>query len=540
MRQNEEKWQQTLLELRQECEEPPFQRVEWNVDAMDRVIEMYEAMRLYYREHRESLAEQQLYFDEQWLDRCLSEYEELYPERHKPPDFHTEMQRMFQKHYENLEKQEQYFGEKIMQQFEAYRIYKKRQHEIAQAQQEAEYQRHQRYQQELNYFKHLLKKGEFKKLVEYINQQPEDSKKWQQEITQAQQEAEYQRHQRYQQDLNHFKQLLEQGEFKKLVDYINQQPQDSEPQQHSEEKQLDSKKKRSKKRHHSKEQHPSQQQQQQPSEEQKHSKKRPGSKERHPSQQQQQQPSEEQKHSKKRPGSKERHPSQQQQPSEEQKHSKKRPGSKERHPSQQQQPSEEQKHSKKRPGSKERHPSQQQQPSEEQKHSKKQPGSKERHPSQQQQQQPSEEEQQEQPSEQQEQPSKQQEQPSEQQQSKQQKKLHFSRQKHLSLQRVSSSLEIFPDLVHDLFSINPYQGTIAPGQKQTFHVLFSPECAGKFETTLLCRIPNLKPTQKKARVILKGRAQERKSPDEPKLSALQQTEKGQGLKKHVHWKPTPE
>ncbi|KAM4775292.1 uncharacterized protein ACIQIH_010455 [Cyanocitta cristata] len=285
-----------------------------------------------------------------------------------------------------------------MQQFEAYRIYKKRQQEIAQAQQEAEYQRHQRYQQDLFYFNHLLEKGEFKKLVEYINQKPEDSEKWQQEIAQAQQEAEYQRHQRYQQDLNHFNQLLEQGEFKKLVDYINQQPQDSEPQQHSEEKQLDLKKKRSKKRHHSKEQHLSQQQQQQPS--------------------------------------------------------------------------------------------------------------------------------------------KQQEQPSKQQQSKQQK-LHLSRQKHLSLQRVSSSLEIFPDLVHDLFSINPYQGTIAPGQKQTFRVLFSPECVGKFETTLLCRIPNLKPTQKKARVILKGRAQERKSLDEPKLSALQQTEKGQGPKKHVHWKPTP-
>ncbi|XP_068876459.1 hydrocephalus-inducing protein homolog [Aphelocoma coerulescens] len=400
MRQNEEKRQQTLLELRQECAEPPFQRVEWNVDAMDRVRETYEAMRQYYREHRESLAKQQLYFDEQWLDRCLSEYEELYPERHKPLDFHTEMQRMFQKHDESLEKQEHYFGEKIMQQFEAYRIYKKRQQEIAQAQQEAEYQRHQRYQQDLNYFNHLLEKGEFKKLVEYINQKPEDSEKWQQEIAQAQQEAEYQRHQRYQQDLNHFNQLLEQGEFKKLVEYINQQPQDSEPQQHSEEKELDLKKKRSKKRHHSKEQHLLQQQQQQPSKQQ-------------------------------------------------------------------------------------------------------------------------------------------QQQPSKQQQSKQQK-LHLSRQKHLSLQRVSSSLEIFPDLVHDLFSINPYQGTIAPGQKQTFHMLFSPECAGKFETTLLCRIPNLKPTQKKARVILKGRAQERKGLDEPKLSALQQTEKGQGPKKHVHWKPAPE
>lgn len=56
----------------------------------------------------------------------------------------------------------------------------------------------------------------------------------------------------------------------------------------------------------------------------------------------------------------------------------------------------------------------------------------------------------------------------------------------------------------------------------------------------LPRIPNLKPTQKKVRVIVKGRAQEQKSLGELKRSALRQTEKGQGPKKQVHWKPTPE
>ncbi|XP_031978071.1 LOW QUALITY PROTEIN: hydrocephalus-inducing protein homolog [Corvus moneduloides] len=100
-------------------------------------------------------------------------------------------------------------------------------------------------------------------------------------------------------------------------------------------------------------------------------------------------------------------------------------------------------------------------------------------------------------------------------------------QKHLSLQHAGSSLQVFPDVIHDLFSINPSQGTIAPGHKQTFHVRFSPECAGKFKTIMQCRIPNLKPTQKKARVIVKGKAQE-------------QTEKSQGPKKQVHWKPTPQ
>ncbi|XP_064243042.1 hydrocephalus-inducing protein-like isoform X2 [Passer domesticus] len=104
---------------------------------------------------------------------------------------------------------------------------------------------------------------------------------------------------------------------------------------------------------------------------------------------------------------------------------------------------------------------------------------------------------------------------------------------------VGSCLEIFPDVVCDLplFSIKPYHGILAPGQKQTFHVRFSPKCAGKFETTLLCRIPNLELAHKTGQVIVKGRAQERKSLDKQTRSALQQTEEGQGPEKQVLWKP---
>ncbi|XP_030138182.4 hydrocephalus-inducing protein homolog isoform X2 [Taeniopygia guttata] len=102
---------------------------------------------------------------------------------------------------------------------------------------------------------------------------------------------------------------------------------------------------------------------------------------------------------------------------------------------------------------------------------------------------------------------------------------------------VGSALEIFPDFTHGLplFSINPCHGILAPGQKQTFHVQFSPKFMGMFETTVLCRIPNLKPAQKMGQVIVKGRAQEQKSHGEP----LQQTEKGLGPKKEVFWKPIP-
>ncbi|XP_062355738.1 hydrocephalus-inducing protein homolog [Cinclus cinclus] len=100
-------------------------------------------------------------------------------------------------------------------------------------------------------------------------------------------------------------------------------------------------------------------------------------------------------------------------------------------------------------------------------------------------------------------------------------------------------------LMHDikdlpLFYINPCHGIIPPGQKQIFHVLFSPKHAGKFRTTILFRTHKLEPALKKVEVIVKGRAQEQESLDKPKRSALRQTDKGQGPKKQVHWKLTPE
>lgn len=74
-------------------------------------------------------------------------------------------------------------------------------------------------------------------------------------------------------------------------------------------------------------------------------------------------------------------------------------------------------------------------------------------------------------------------------QKKSSKKWCRSKEWNLSPQRATSSLEVLPDVTHDqsLFSINPNFGTIAPGQKKTFHVLFSPKDVGNFETTMLCR-----------------------------------------------------
>ncbi|XP_062355744.1 hydrocephalus-inducing protein homolog [Cinclus cinclus] len=82
-----------------------------------------------------------------------------------------------------------------------------------------------------------------------------------------------------------------------------------------------------------------------------------------------------------------------------------------------------------------------------------------------------------------------------------------------------------------LFSIHPCHGIIPPGQKQIFHVLFSPKHVGKFRTSILFRTHKLKPALKKVEVIVKGRAQEQECLDKPKRSALRQTDKGQGPKK---------
>ncbi|XP_023790784.1 uncharacterized protein LOC111934855 [Cyanistes caeruleus] len=127
-------------------------------------------------------------------------------------------------------------------------------------------------------------------------------------------------------------------------------------------------------------------------------------------------------------------------------------------------------------------------------------------------------------------------------QKKSSKKWCRSKEWNLSPQRATSSLEVLPDVTHDqsLFSINPNFGTIAPGQKKTFHVLFSPKDVGNFETTMLCSIPNLEQTHRTVQVVLKGRARQWKRFEKPKCSALQQTEEGQGHKKQLHWQPTPQ
>ncbi|XP_074407351.1 hydrocephalus-inducing protein homolog [Zonotrichia albicollis] len=96
------------------------------------------------------------------------------------------------------------------------------------------------------------------------------------------------------------------------------------------------------------------------------------------------------------------------------------------------------------------------------------------------------------------------------------KQQQFEQQDHpkklRNSKRVGSALEIFPDAIYDLplFSIKPYHGIITPGQKQAFQVQFSPKCAGMFQTTLLCRISNLNPTEKMRQVTVKGRALEQK------------------------------
>ncbi|XP_064262081.1 hydrocephalus-inducing protein homolog [Passer domesticus] len=143
-----------------------------------------------------------------------------------------------------------------------------------------------------------------------------------------------------------------------------------------------------------------------------------------------------------------------------------------------------------------------------------------------------------QPAKQQQDSEQQEEQPEQQQQEQQEhsKKLRRSKEKNLSPKRANSSLDVFTDAMHDLFSISPYDGTIPSGQKQTFHLQFKPKCTGNFKTALLCRIPNLEPTQKMGQVIVKGSVQEWKNLEEP----LVQMEEGQGPKEEVLWKPPPE
>lgn len=59
---------------------------------------------------------------------------------------------------------------------------------------------------------------------------------------------------------------------------------------------------------------------------------------------------------------------------------------------------------------------------------------------------------------------------------------------------------------------------------------------------LLPRIPKLRPSQKKVRLILRGRARDKKKMrfGKPKRSALRQAEESPKPKKRVHWKLPPE
>ncbi|XP_027525909.1 hydrocephalus-inducing protein-like [Corapipo altera] len=85
--------------------------------------------------------------------------------------------------------------------------------------------------------------------------------------------------------------------------------------------------------------------------------------------------------------------------------------------------------------------------------------------------------------------------------------LRLSKQLCCSLKGLSSSLELSPDDVNDppLFSIEPHCGTIPAGQNQIFHVKFCPTHVGKFKAEMLCRLPNLKPSQKSPRVFVMGK-----------------------------------
>ncbi|XP_039245118.1 hydrocephalus-inducing protein-like isoform X2 [Pipra filicauda] len=85
--------------------------------------------------------------------------------------------------------------------------------------------------------------------------------------------------------------------------------------------------------------------------------------------------------------------------------------------------------------------------------------------------------------------------------------LRLSKQVCHSLKDLSSSLEFSPIPVKDppLFSIEPHCGTIPAGQNQVFHVKFCPTHVGKFKAEMLCRLPNLKPSQKNPRVFVMGK-----------------------------------
>ncbi|OXB57221.1 hypothetical protein ASZ78_016396 [Callipepla squamata] len=87
-------------------------------------------------------------------------------------------------------------------------------------------------------------------------------------------------------------------------------------------------------------------------------------------------------------------------------------------------------------------------------------------------------------------------------------KLPFGRLGH-ALEHTSSSLSSLTSLGHatPLFSVEPPSGTIPAGQEQLFQMKFSPVYVGKFESCMVCSIPNLKPNQKGPEVVVKGKSQ---------------------------------
>ncbi|XP_064496593.1 hydrocephalus-inducing protein homolog isoform X2 [Pseudopipra pipra] len=85
--------------------------------------------------------------------------------------------------------------------------------------------------------------------------------------------------------------------------------------------------------------------------------------------------------------------------------------------------------------------------------------------------------------------------------------LRLSKQLCRSSKGLSSSPEFSPIPVKDppLFSIEPHCGTIPAGQNQIFRVKFFPTCVWEFKAEILCRLLNLKPSQKSPRVFVMGK-----------------------------------
>ncbi|XP_039246083.1 hydrocephalus-inducing protein homolog [Pipra filicauda] len=98
-------------------------------------------------------------------------------------------------------------------------------------------------------------------------------------------------------------------------------------------------------------------------------------------------------------------------------------------------------------------------------------------------------------------------QPTQPQPTQPQPSLRLSKQLCRSSKGLSSSPEFSPIPVKDppLFSIEPHCGTIPAGQNQIFHVKFFPTRVGEFKAEMLCRLLNLKPSQKSPRVFVMGK-----------------------------------